>query len=309
MGRHAREAARGQGRRQGVRRSCVEVLPRSHQYVHLDLGRAEDYVVLRDAVASLPGIRVFYLATASLFVPICKALASVGLSEGSRIVLEKPLGYDLKSSNAINDAVGEIFAEGQIYRIDHYLGRNRCRTCLRCASAMRCSSRCGAANGSRASRSRSPRPASRHAAISTTIPARCAHGAEPPAAAAVDRRDGAAAFDGFGFGARRAARAARAEAGRSARHRQGGRARPVSCGRDQGRAGAGLRDRTGREARQPDRNVRRAEGRDRELALGRRAVLPAHRQAAGRSRRGDRRQFPPGAAFGARTLRPVRTAS
>ena len=94
------------------------------EYVHLDLGRAEDYVVLRDAVASLPGIRVFYLATGpSLFVPICKALASVGLSEGSRIVLEKPLGYDLKSSNAINDAVGEIFAEGQIYRIDHYLGK------------------------------------------------------------------------------------------------------------------------------------------------------------------------------------------
>ncbi|MBA5790963.1 glucose-6-phosphate dehydrogenase, partial [Escherichia coli] len=47
------------------------------EYVHLDLGRAEDYVVLRDAVASLPGIRVFYLATGpSLFVPICKALAS-----------------------------------------------------------------------------------------------------------------------------------------------------------------------------------------------------------------------------------------
>jgi glucose-6-phosphate 1-dehydrogenase len=47
----------------------------------------------------------------------------VGLNENARIVLEKPLGYDLKSSNAINDAVGEIFAEEQIYRIDHYLGK------------------------------------------------------------------------------------------------------------------------------------------------------------------------------------------
>ncbi|WP_247682280.1 glucose-6-phosphate dehydrogenase, partial [Burkholderia sp. Tr-862] len=94
------------------------------EYVKLDLGRAEDYTVLRDAVAQLPGIRVFYLATGpSLFVPICKALASVGLNEGARIVLEKPLGYDLRSSNAINDAVGEIFAEDQIYRIDHYLGK------------------------------------------------------------------------------------------------------------------------------------------------------------------------------------------
>lgn len=93
-------------------------------YVKLDLGRAEDYAKLRDAIAPLPGIRVFYLATGpSLFVPICKALASVGLNEGARIVLEKPLGYDLQSSNAINDAVGEIFAEDQIYRIDHYLGK------------------------------------------------------------------------------------------------------------------------------------------------------------------------------------------
>ena len=93
-------------------------------FVKLDLGRTEDYEMLRDVVAPLRGIRVFYLATGpSLFVPICRALASVGLHEGARIVLEKPLGYDLQSSNAINDAVGEIFAEDQIYRIDHYLGK------------------------------------------------------------------------------------------------------------------------------------------------------------------------------------------
>jgi glucose-6-phosphate 1-dehydrogenase len=94
------------------------------EFVAIDLGKAEDFVLLRDAVANLPGTRVFYLATGpSLFVPICHALASVGLNTNSRIVLEKPLGYDLRSSNAINDAVGEIFAEEQIYRIDHYLGK------------------------------------------------------------------------------------------------------------------------------------------------------------------------------------------
>ena len=94
------------------------------EYVKLDLSKAEDFVLLRDEVNKLSGTRVFYLATGpSLFVPICHALASVGLSENARIVLEKPLGYDLRSSNAINDAVGEIFAEEQIYRIDHYLGK------------------------------------------------------------------------------------------------------------------------------------------------------------------------------------------
>ncbi|MDR5778845.1 glucose-6-phosphate dehydrogenase [Caballeronia sp. LZ065] len=94
------------------------------QYVGIDLGRAEDFVTLRDALAQYDGTRVFYLATGpSLFVPICRALADVGLNQNARIVLEKPLGYDLKSSNAINDAVGEIFQEEQIYRIDHYLGK------------------------------------------------------------------------------------------------------------------------------------------------------------------------------------------
>jgi glucose-6-phosphate 1-dehydrogenase len=94
------------------------------EYVRVDLGNSEDYLKLRDAIVDYPGIRVFYLATGpSLFQPICRALADTGLNHGSRIVLEKPLGYDLASSNAINDAVGEIFSEEQIYRIDHYLGK------------------------------------------------------------------------------------------------------------------------------------------------------------------------------------------
>ncbi|MFM0592907.1 glucose-6-phosphate dehydrogenase [Paraburkholderia dilworthii] len=94
------------------------------EFINIDLSKAEDFVQLREVIEGLPGIRVFYLATGpSLFVPICRALASVGLNENARIVLEKPLGYDLKSSNAINDAVGEIFTEEQIYRIDHYLGK------------------------------------------------------------------------------------------------------------------------------------------------------------------------------------------
>ena len=104
-------------------------------------------------------------------MPICKALASVGLSEGSRIVLEKPLGYDLKSSNAINDAVGEIFAEGQIYRIDHYLGKEPVQNLLALRFGNALFEPLWRREWVETSRSRSPRPASRHAAISTTIPA------------------------------------------------------------------------------------------------------------------------------------------
>jgi len=72
-----------------------------------------------------PGVVVCYLATApQLFVPICEQLGRTGLNHpGVRIVLEKPLGRGLDSSEAINTAVARYFAEDQIYRIDHYLGK------------------------------------------------------------------------------------------------------------------------------------------------------------------------------------------
>lgn len=101
------------------------------EYVRLDLSDHEKFGVLRECLNREPGTNVFYLATGpSLFIPICKALASQGLHEGNRVVLEKPLGSDLKSSMTINDAVGEIFDETQIYRIDHYLGKESVQNLL-----------------------------------------------------------------------------------------------------------------------------------------------------------------------------------
>lgn len=70
-------------------------------------------------------VRVFYLATpATAFGAICSFLSNQGyLTKGSRVVLEKPLGTDLKSSEEVNDQVAKYFSENQIYRIDHYLGK------------------------------------------------------------------------------------------------------------------------------------------------------------------------------------------
>lgn len=70
-------------------------------------------------------VRAFYLATApGLFGPVCQSLAGEGLTTpDARVVLEKPLGHDLATSAQINDAVGAVFDERQIYRIDHYLGK------------------------------------------------------------------------------------------------------------------------------------------------------------------------------------------
>ncbi|MDX1837171.1 glucose-6-phosphate dehydrogenase [Legionella taurinensis] len=97
---------------------------RSH-YVQMDLSQAADYRKLLDAVSPGQGIPVSYLAVPpSLFGAISQGLASVGLAEGAaRIVLEKPIGHDRASSITINDQVSHYFNENQIYRIDHYLGK------------------------------------------------------------------------------------------------------------------------------------------------------------------------------------------
>ena len=68
--------------------------------------------------------RVFYLAVApSIFDDICAGLAEQGLNQNSRIVVEKPLGHDLASCQEINDMFACHFSEQQIFRIDHYLGK------------------------------------------------------------------------------------------------------------------------------------------------------------------------------------------
>ena len=70
---------------------------------------------------------IYYLAVAPNFFPIiAENLAKAGLTEDpecTRIVIEKPFGHDLASARELNALLGRIFQEKQIYRIDHYLGK------------------------------------------------------------------------------------------------------------------------------------------------------------------------------------------
>ena len=95
------------------------------QYLVMDVADPDHYAALVSALADRPVVRVFFLAVApQLFAPICTHLAAAGaVTPDSRVVLEKPIGRDLASSREINDAVGLVFDEEQIYRIDHYLGK------------------------------------------------------------------------------------------------------------------------------------------------------------------------------------------
>jgi len=95
-------------------------------YMRLDVTTTEGWSELASALAAEPNhVRVFYLATLpSLYGSTASNLARAGLiNPRSRIVLEKPVGSDFASARAINDEVGQVFEESQVYRIDHYLGK------------------------------------------------------------------------------------------------------------------------------------------------------------------------------------------
>ena len=95
-------------------------------YLKVEANTPQDFSGLAQALKDSPAdVRVFFLSTApDFFAPICKNLASAGLvGANSRVVLEKPLGRDLASAQKINEDVGSVFAEPQIFRIDHYLGK------------------------------------------------------------------------------------------------------------------------------------------------------------------------------------------
>ena len=102
-------------------------------YVAVDAGNVATYAALAEALRKDSSLtRVYYLATPpQLFATICENLAAVGLATpNSRVVLEKPLGRDLASAKQINADVGKVFAESQIYRIDHYLGKETVQNLL-----------------------------------------------------------------------------------------------------------------------------------------------------------------------------------
>lgn len=75
---------------------------------------------------------IVYLATPpSIFAPVCQSLWAVGLAGvNTRIVVEKPLGDDLESFQSINRSLTSIFLEEQVYRIDHYLGKETVQNLL-----------------------------------------------------------------------------------------------------------------------------------------------------------------------------------
>src|SRR5437867_4558805 len=112
--------------------------------LHYMVGKLDDTETYRRTAARLEQMstpegtsanRLFYFSTPpSLALTIVDGLKEAGLATQekgwSRIVVEKPFGHDLDSARAINTGIARVFEEHQVYRIDHYLGKDTVRNIL-----------------------------------------------------------------------------------------------------------------------------------------------------------------------------------
>ncbi len=95
-------------------------------YQQIDATRVEDFRALKTRIAARDGQpRVWFLSTSpSLYIATAANMAAAQVvTPNARVVLEKPLGTDRASAAHINEQVALSFSENQIYRIDHYLGK------------------------------------------------------------------------------------------------------------------------------------------------------------------------------------------
>ncbi len=113
------------------------------QYARVRLDAPDEFAALKDRLEQIDtrrgtcGSRLFYLAVAPrFFAPVVEQLAATGLNRPAceraftRLVVEKPFGRDLPTARALNATIHKAFDESQVFRIDHYLGKETVRNIL-----------------------------------------------------------------------------------------------------------------------------------------------------------------------------------
>jgi glucose-6-phosphate 1-dehydrogenase len=122
---HAREAveARVEAKEEEFDEDVFKKYAESLSYVQGDYSDFDTYRRLKEKI-SFAKRPVFYLEIPpSLFAGVIQRLGSAGLTKDARVVIEKPFGHDYQSAVELNDQIHEILTEDQIYRIDHFLGK------------------------------------------------------------------------------------------------------------------------------------------------------------------------------------------
>jgi glucose-6-phosphate 1-dehydrogenase len=137
---HAREAveARAAARGAEIDDDVFAAFSEKLSYVQGDYMDRDTYHRVKKAIGDAKH-PVFYLEVPpSIFAPVIQQLGSAGCAEGARVVIEKPFGHDLQSAIELNDQIHQVLSEEQIYRIDHFLGKEQVMdiTYLRFANSM-----------------------------------------------------------------------------------------------------------------------------------------------------------------------------
>ncbi|MGM0882978.1 MAG: glucose-6-phosphate dehydrogenase [Bacillota bacterium] len=127
------QSLRDFSRRQANDPALVKEFLQAFRYSVLDIGRKKDYQKLmllieqREEQLRIPPNRMFYLSVGpEFFETIAANIQDSGLGSANgwkRLVIEKPFGHDLQSARDLNQKLSNAFAEDEIYRIDHYLGK------------------------------------------------------------------------------------------------------------------------------------------------------------------------------------------
>src|SRR6516164_389170 len=102
----------------------------SLKYIDGDYSNPETFSKVRQELGSAQHPLHYLAIPPFLFPEVLKQLHTSGCATGGRIVIEKPFGHDLASARALNEVVHSVFAEENVYRIDHFLGKNAVQNVL-----------------------------------------------------------------------------------------------------------------------------------------------------------------------------------
>ncbi|HTM38370.1 MAG TPA: glucose-6-phosphate dehydrogenase [Terriglobales bacterium] len=109
--------------RGGVDEAAFKQLTQLLHYVDGDYRNPSTFSQLREHLGKAQRPAHYLAIPPSLFGLVTQALDKSGCAAGARIIVEKPFGRDLTSAKLLNDTLHTVFAESQIFRIDHYLGK------------------------------------------------------------------------------------------------------------------------------------------------------------------------------------------
>jgi glucose-6-phosphate 1-dehydrogenase len=114
----------------GLDAAAFDKLRGSLRYVDGDYRDPGTFQALRAALGDSAQPLHYLALPPSLFATVAQNLRESGCADGARVVVEKPFGRDLKSARVLNDALHQTFPERDVYRIDHYLGKESVQNLL-----------------------------------------------------------------------------------------------------------------------------------------------------------------------------------